>query len=79
MPLDPHLAIFPIVFTLFGGIGTITGPILGTLLLYGLYNAIGLEAPQYFQLAYGLVIVGLVLFLPKGLVSLMRRWGLRVP
>ena len=72
-------AIFPIVFALFGGIGTVTGPILGTLALYGLYNAIGLSAPQYFQLVFGLVIVVLVLFLPNGLVSLLARWGLRVP
>jgi branched-chain amino acid transport system permease protein len=35
--------------------------------------------PQYFQLIYGALIVGLVLFLPNGLVSLLQRRGLRVP
>ena len=56
-----------------------TGPILGVVILYGVYNAIGISTPQYFQLIYGLLIVGLVLFLPNGLVSLFRRWGIDVP
>ncbi len=72
-------SIFAIVFALFGGIATISGPILGVVILYGIYNAIGISTPQYFQLIYGLLIVGLVLFLPNGLVSLARRWGFDVP
>jgi branched-chain amino acid transport system permease protein len=74
-----ELSIFAIVFALFGGTATIAGPILGVVILYGIYNAIGISAPQYFQLIYGLVIMGLVLFLPNGLVSLLRRWGIDVP
>jgi len=72
-------SIFAIVFALFGGVATVTGPILGVLILYGIYNAIGISAPQYFQLIYGLLIMGLVLFLPNGLVSLFKRWGIDVP
>jgi branched-chain amino acid transport system permease protein len=74
-----EISIFAIVFTLFGGTATITGPILGVVILYGIYNAIGISTPQYFQLIYGLLIMGLVLFLPNGLVSLFRRWGIDVP
>jgi branched-chain amino acid transport system permease protein len=76
---DVGTSIFAIVFTLFGGTGTITGPLLGVLLLYGLYNLIGITVPQYFQLIYGCLIVMLVLFLPNGVVSLLTRRGLRVP
>jgi len=76
---SPDFSIFAIVFALFGGIATITGPILGVIILYGIYNTIGISTPQYFQLIYGLLIVGLVLFLPNGLVSLFRRWGIDVP
>jgi branched-chain amino acid transport system permease protein len=57
----------------------VTGPVLGVLLLYGLYNAIGISTPQYFQLVYGALIVILVLFLPNGLVSLLQRRGVDVP
>jgi branched-chain amino acid transport system permease protein len=72
-------SIFAIVFALFGGVATITGPIVGVILLYGIYNLIGFTTPQYFQLIYGLLIMGLVLFLPAGLVSLATRRGWRVP
>jgi branched-chain amino acid transport system permease protein len=74
-----ELSIFPIVFALFGGTATILGPLLGVVILYGIYNAIGISTPQYFQLIYGLLIMGLVLFMPNGLVSLLRRWGIDVP
>jgi branched-chain amino acid transport system permease protein len=68
---DLSISIFAIVFTLFGGRATLWGPILGTVVLYGLYNYIGVQTPQYFQLVYGLLIVGLVLFLPNGVMSLL--------
>lgn len=72
-------SIFAIVFALFGGVATIVGPIAGVLALYGIYNLIGFTTPQYFQLIYGLLIIGLVLFLPAGLVSLANRKGWNVP
>ena len=75
---SPDFSIFAIVFALFGGVATVTGPILGVLLLYGLYNFIGISSPQYFQLIYGLLIMVLVLFLPSGIGSLLRRWGIHV-
>ncbi len=74
-----EFSIFAIVFALFGGVATVTGPILGVIILYGIYNAIGISTPQYFQLIYGLLIMGLVLFLPSGLVSLFKRRGIDVP
>ncbi len=76
---SPEFSIFAIVFALFGGVATVTGPILGVLILYGIYNAIGISTPQYFQLIYGLLIMLLVLFLPNGLVSLLKRRGIDVP
>lgn len=76
---SPQFSIFAVVFALFGGAATLTGPLLGVFLLYGMYNWIGISVPQYFQLIYGTLIVALVLFLPNGLVSLLTRRGIRVP
>jgi branched-chain amino acid transport system permease protein len=76
---DFSIGIFAIVFTLFGGSATLLGPILGVVILYGLYNVIGITVPQYFQLIYGVLIVGFALFLPNGLTSLLTRRGIRVP
>ncbi len=74
-----EFSIFAIVFALFGGVATILGPIVGVIILYGVYNLIGFTTPQYFQLIYGLLIMGLVLFLPAGLMSLATRRGWHVP
>jgi branched-chain amino acid transport system permease protein len=70
---DLQFSIFAIVFTLFGGAGTLSGPLIGVIFLYGIYNAIGISTPQYFQLVYGLLIIMLVLFFPEGLAAIPRR------
>ncbi|MGH6676872.1 MAG: branched-chain amino acid ABC transporter permease, partial [Xanthobacteraceae bacterium] len=67
------ISVFAIVFALFGGVGTVIGPVLGAVVLYVLYSAIGISVPQYFELIYGFLIVLLVLFLPDGVLSLLKR------
>ncbi len=67
---DLSVSVFAIVFALFGGVGTTAGPIVGAVLLYGLYSAIGITAPSSFELVYGILIVVLVLFVPRGLSGL---------
>ncbi|HEX2942546.1 MAG TPA: branched-chain amino acid ABC transporter permease [Rhodopila sp.] len=76
---DLNVSIFATVFLLFGGATTLSGPLLGVFILYGIYNGIGIAVPQYFQFTYGALIVLLVLFLPNGLVSLLTNRGIRVP
>ncbi|MGH6990837.1 MAG: branched-chain amino acid ABC transporter permease [Stellaceae bacterium] len=73
-----QISVFAIVFVLFGGPGTVIGPLVGAAVLYGLYAGIGITIPQYFQFLYGALIVALVLFLPDGLASLISRRGARV-
>ena len=73
-----QMSVFAIVFALFGGVGTVLGPMIGAALLYTLYSAIGVSSPQYFQLIYGALIVALVLFLPGGVLSLFTRRGIDV-
>ncbi|WP_291492832.1 branched-chain amino acid ABC transporter permease [Desulfurella sp.] len=68
-----NISIFAIVFVLFGGAATLIGPLIGTVILYGMYNFIGISTPQYFQLIYGLLIVVLIMFLPNGVVSLFKK------
>lgn len=72
------ISVFAVLFTLFGGAGTVLGPLLGTTVLYSLYNYIGVTDPGYFQLIYGILIAILVLFLPGGLVALAQKRGLNV-
>jgi len=69
--LDFTISLFAIVFALFGGVGTILGPVIGTVILYSLYNYIGISNPQYFQLIYGILIAAIALFFPRGLAALV--------
>lgn len=71
-----NVSLFAIVFALFGGVGTVWGPLVGAIILDSLYEYVGVSQPQYFQLIYGVLIVVLMLFLPGGLASL-RPGGLR--
>lgn len=70
-PFDLTVSIYAIVFALFGGVRSVLGPIFGTVVLYSLYQYIGVSNPQQFELVYGLLIVVLVLFLPGGLSSIV--------
>ena len=73
-----QISVFAIVFALFGGVGTVIGPVVGAIALDALYNGVGISTPQYFEFIYGGLIVLLVLFLPNGVMSLLTRRGVRV-
>jgi len=68
-----------------GGVGTLFGPILGAALLTVLSDsiteglaAIGWEIPGIKQVFYGVVLLGVVMFLPNGIwPAIARRLGLR--
>ncbi len=74
-----NISIFAIVFTLFGGVATLLGPLIGAVIMYGMYNFIGISVPQYFELIYGFLIIILVLFLPNGVISLFKKVKNYVP
>jgi branched-chain amino acid transport system permease protein len=62
----------------FGGLGTIWGPVLGAVLLYGVSEALRFVGVVYNLIVVGLVIVLFVIFLPSGLAGLGRRGPRRV-
>jgi branched-chain amino acid transport system permease protein len=56
----------------FGGLGTLWGPVLGALLLFGVSEALRFVGVVYNLIAVGLVIMVFVIFLPRGLAGLRR-------
>jgi branched-chain amino acid transport system permease protein len=64
-----------IAMAVFGGIGTIWGPFVGALLLYGATEAMRFVGVVYNLMAIGLVIIVFVILVPRGLASL--RWPAR--
>ncbi len=64
-----------IVYAMFGGLGTIIGPIFGAAFMYGLDDFIWGRFPLLNLLVLGLAIIFLILFLPRGVVgTLVHRW-----
>lgn len=73
------ISFLPVIYSIFGGLGTLAGPVIGTVILTivseGLMN-FGLTFERF--IIIGLILILVVIFLPRGLVSLpeeiRKRW-----
>jgi branched-chain amino acid transport system permease protein len=69
---DVLISVKPMVMVLLGGLGTIFGPSIGAVILLLLEEAVWRNFLTMHVAALGVIIVVLVLFLPNGLLALMR-------
>ncbi len=60
----------PIVAAVFGGMGSLPGPIIGALVFGFLEKTLRAQLLTYFMLGFGIIMVVVILFLPNGLVGL---------
>jgi branched-chain amino acid transport system permease protein len=65
-----------IIMVMIGGLGTLTGPILGGVFFVVLQEKVSSYVSWYF-IVIGLVLVFIVLFMPKGLLGFRRMLGFR--
>ncbi len=64
-----------VIYAMAGGLGTVLGPVIGTIVLVGIDEAIWRSFPVMNNFLLGLVIVLLILFAPRGMVgTLLRRY-----
>ena len=66
--------VFPIVMAILGGAGTVAGPLVGAIILTAINESLWSHFPQVHTLFFGLVIVVVIVFLPRGILWLI---GLR--
>ena len=62
---------WPVIYSIFGGLGTISGPIVGTVILTVIWEGLkgfGLTYERF--IVIGVLLILVVIFLPRGLVSL---------
>jgi branched-chain amino acid transport system permease protein len=71
--LSWHQSGVPVFMTLIGGAGYFAGPLVGSIIYTGL-NAYVTTFTIYWPMTIGLVILGMVLFLPGGLLSVLDGW-----
>jgi branched-chain amino acid transport system permease protein len=67
---NPLFSFMPILMAIFGGIGSITGQIIGATVLTLLADFLLTEFPYYYMLIYGIILVAVILFLPGGIIGL---------
>lgn len=68
-----------IIMTMFGGAGTVLGPVVGAVVLSVVYEMLWASFPFIHQSLLGVLVILLVVFLPGGLMSLGERlWARRL-
>jgi branched-chain amino acid transport system permease protein len=77
--IDPD-AVFKVIITVqmiimavFGGAGTVLGPLLGALVLASISEVLSTQLVSLAELFNGIIVVLVVLFMPRGLVDMIRR------
>jgi branched-chain amino acid transport system permease protein len=61
-----------IVMAIFGGIGTLWGPLVGAILMTQISEALWARFPQAYLMIFGGLLVALLIFMPRGLVPALR-------
>jgi branched-chain amino acid transport system permease protein len=69
---DPKLNVQMVIMTVFGGPGTVLGPVLGAFILFAIYQTLASSISTAAALFFGIVIILAVIFMPKGLIDLGR-------
>jgi branched-chain amino acid transport system permease protein len=62
-----------IIWVIVGGLGTLVGPIIGCLIMQYLATALGTQQLANTNLIFGIIFLGFVLLVPRGIVPSLRR------
>ena len=71
--MSPTNSIEAAIWVALGGRGTLIGPVLGAGLVNGAKSLFTVAMPEYWQLFLGLIFIVVTLFLPRGVIGLLRR------
>ena len=76
--IDPYIAFDlsvsfdMVVMSIFGGVGTVMGPVLGAVIISGVKEALSTSIPQFHTIIFGVLVLGLILWCPGGLMQVYR-------
>ncbi|MDR3425270.1 MAG: ABC transporter permease [Alphaproteobacteria bacterium] len=71
--LDIHTTLDAFVMTLIGGLNSLSGPIVGSVVYTWLKSEISRQT-ELWRLALGLIILSIVIFFPQGIVGSFNQW-----
>lgn len=76
MAFDLAVSFDMVVMAIFGGVGTVMGPVLGAVIISGVKEALSTSLPQFHTIIFGTLVLALILWCPGGLMqvfNLLRR------
>jgi branched-subunit amino acid ABC-type transport system permease component len=75
---NPHTSFLTVIMALLGGATSVWGPMLGVVPLVLISDYLSVTVPNYFSVVLGLVLLGIVFFIPNGLIGLLQSWRQRL-
>jgi branched-chain amino acid transport system permease protein len=78
--VDPYIAFrmlysfMAVLMAAFGGMGHLFGPVVGAGIFAYLEEVLITEFPYYYMLAFGLILLIVILFMPDGIVGVIENW-----
>jgi branched-chain amino acid transport system permease protein len=69
----PEVSFLTVIAALLGGAGSVWGPMLGVVPLLLLKDYLTIAYPNYFSVLLGLILLGVVFFIPNGILGLLQR------
>jgi len=82
--IDPYIAFnplfsfIPVLMAVFGGMGPLYGPIIGAIIFTYLEELLITRLPELYMLIFGIILVVAILYLPNGLVGLIKKLWKRI-
>jgi branched-chain amino acid transport system permease protein len=70
---NPLFSFLPVLMAIFGGLGSVYGPIIGAAIFAYLEEVLLTKFPYYYMLTFGIILMVVILYLPDGLVGLIQR------
>jgi branched-chain amino acid transport system permease protein len=69
-----QLSFMPVLMAIFGGMGHLYSPVIGATIFSLLEEVLTTKFPYYYMLIFGLTMLIVILFMPKGLEGVIERW-----
>lgn len=70
---NPLISFLPVLMAIFGGMGSIFGPIFGAAIFTYLEEVLITRFPYYYMLIFGCIMIVSIMYLPEGLVGLIQK------
>lgn len=75
---NPSTSFLTVIMALLGGATSVWGPLLGVVPLVLISDYLSVTVPNYFSVVLGLCFLGIVYFIPNGLLGLLQSWAAKL-